>query len=64
MVKASVTMTALIFGLSDQPITSLLNKPMTMAKYSQPSPVALDVAVVVIEKTEACDQANGILQKW
>jgi hypothetical protein len=41
--SASVTMSAVILGLIDQPITSRMNSSRTMARYSQPSTVAIDV---------------------
>jgi hypothetical protein len=39
MVRASVTMSAVMRGFSDQPTTSRLNRSSTMARYSQPSSV-------------------------
>lgn len=43
IVNASVTMSALIRGLIDQPTISRLNRPSIMVKYSQPSPVWMSV---------------------
>ncbi len=39
IVSASVTMSAVIRGLIDQPTISRLNRSSTTARYSQPSPV-------------------------
>ena len=39
IVSASVTMSAVMRGLIDQPTISRLNRSSTMARYSQPSPV-------------------------
>jgi len=39
MVSASVTMSAVIRGFSNQPTTSRLNRPRTMDRYNLPSSV-------------------------